>query len=129
MANTKDKGSGGDGATAANAPTAPELSAMRPTVNRLLHAYSPVWDGARPAICVGEGEHSSNFASVNIEFNRITDRALRDRLASSAGNSFCDLPVYDPLSSEERKLALAETPAAGPDDPFPVILEWPPKAT
>lgn len=73
-----------------------------PPVGTILHAYSNVWRGPRPAIVVMSWP-DSDYANVNVFFDGANDSAcLAAVRASSDGNTFCSVRVTPPLTTSER---------------------------
>lgn len=99
-----------------------------PTVGRILHAYSTLWSGPRPAI-VSNAFPGSCFANVNVFFDGANDTAALAEVRGSAhGNTFASVEVFAPLTTDERQRALeqARSRPAGADD-IKIICEWPPR--
>ena len=103
-----------------------------PTVGRILHAYSNLWDGPRPAV-VSNYLGRADMANVNVLFDGANDReALAEVRRSPNGNTFTSVPVFAALSAEERARAL--TYAAGSerrqfgDREITLLCEWPPRS-
>lgn len=73
-----------------------------PPVGTILHAYSNVWRGPRPAIVVMSWP-DSDYANVNVFFDGANDSAcLAAVRGSSDGNTFCSVQVFPPLATYER---------------------------
>lgn len=105
--------------------TAIKQSKNRPTVGRVLQAYSNKWTGPRPALVVNTFESNENLCNVNVLFDGANDRAMLSHVRQSpSGNTFASVAVYDALKETERAAALA---AATEREPVGVrvILEWP----
>jgi hypothetical protein len=101
------------------------VSAQRPSVCRVLHAYGARWKGPRPAICVNDTDPKEdphgNSARVNIQFDGSCDQEMLARVRERAiGNTFTGVPVFDALTAEQRSKALEASPGG-------VIVEWPPR--
>jgi hypothetical protein len=111
-------------------------------VGRVLHAYSPAWDGPRSAIVSNDfgqaARTRSNVETQRVNANVFADGANDRRLLeyvrrSNSGNTFPSAEVYDALTPEQRaeKLPELKDPASwraswnGFTAP-PVIFEWPP---
>lgn len=78
-----------------------ERSKTVPTVGRIIHVYSPDWEGPRPAMVVGVNPDGS--CNVNVQCDGEVDKGLLAMVRSrDSGNTFCGLDVYDPMSDEQR---------------------------
>lgn len=99
-----------------------------PTVGRILHAYSTLWSGPRPAI-VSNAFPGSCFANVNVLFDGANDTAaLAEVRRSPHGNTFPSVGVFDPQSAGDRQLALdSANPRQFGEQTIKIICEWPPR--
>lgn len=100
-----------------------------PTVGRILHAYSNLWYGARPAV-VSNYLGRADMVNANVLFDGANDpEALAEVRRSPSGNTFTSVPVFAALSDAERARALDY--AAGSerrqfgDREIAIICEWP----
>ena len=94
-----------------------EESKHRPTVGRVLHAYSKRWSGPRPAIVVNTFLSNENMCNVNVFLDGANDSSLLEEVrASTNGNTWCCVYVFDMLLPAERAELL---------EAHDVILEWP----
>lgn len=74
-----------------------------PQVGTILHAYSNLWRGPRPAIVMMSWP-GSRVANVNVLFDGANDTEhLAAVRASPHGNTFTSVTVYDPLTTDERE--------------------------
>lgn len=100
-----------------------------PTVGRILHAYSNLWSGPRPAI-VSNYFGRADVANVNVLFDGANDaEALAEVRRSPSGNTFTSVPVFAALSDEDRARALAAAHSRQfGDREIAIICEWPPRS-
>ena len=102
----------------------PEMVAA--TLGRVLHIYYPErWDGARAGLVVRELT-SSKKVNVNVHFDGTTDQhQLHLARQSRHGNTLELVPVYPPLSSDDRAKLAAAIKQGG--DIRPYWAEFPPR--
>lgn len=87
------------------------------TVGRILHAYSNMWSGPRPAIVVNAWG-SNDMANVNVFLDGANDTAvLQSCRDSGSGNTWPSVPVFAAMSPDDRAKALLNRE---------VVCEWPP---
>lgn len=99
------------------------------TVGQILHAYSTLWSGARPAIVVNAFDRA-DMANVNVLFDGANDAHLLAEVRGAAhGNTFASVGVFAPLTQEERQSALEQAPSRlFSTEGIKVICEWPPRS-
>lgn len=100
-----------------------------PTVGRILHAYSTLWSGPRPAV-VSNAFGRADMANVNVFFDGVNDTAaLAEVRRSPYGNTFTSVSVFAALTEDERKRALEQVnPRLFGEQDIKVICEWPPRS-
>lgn len=140
--NPKDPKAGVDDKPKAPPPNAyPRTSRQKAGVGRVLHAFSPAWDGPRPVTvcnCVTDRgaleSGMTNIVNGNITFDGSTEpKVLEHVRRRNSGNTFASVSVFDALTPEQRLDCVpalahaAEWRASwnGHDD-IPVHFEWPP---
>ena len=102
-----------------------------PTVGRVLHAYSNLWSGPRPAV-VSNYLGRADMANVNVLFDGANDpEVLAGVRRSPSGNTFTSVRVFAALSDEGRGVALdqaAHEHRQFGDREIAIICEWPPRS-
>jgi hypothetical protein len=90
-------------------------------VGRMLHAYSPDWQGPRPAVvvnvCAPREHYEQGFrmrVNVNVQHDYINDKGAAPHPASTRGGVY----VFDQLSQQQRDVFLAQGHT---------WCEWPPR--
>lgn len=102
-----------------------------PTVGRILHAYSNLWSGPRPAV-VSNYLGRADMVNANVLFDGANDpEALAEVRRSPSGNTFTSVRVFAALSDADRALALKDAAAEQRqfgDRDLAIIFEWPPRS-
>ena len=82
----------------------PVVSNTKPTLGRVVHVYAArQWSGPRAGI-VAMAWPDSGCANVNLQLDGCTDAQLLSFMrASPQGTTLPSIPVFDPLTDEERK--------------------------
>lgn len=130
-------------ATRSEPPSAfPQTSRQLAGVGRVLHAYSPAWDGPRPAIvvnawCTPEGlqRGDKQLVNANVMFDGVNEpKVLECVRLSGIGNTFTSREVHDALTPEQRRVVTPTLRSPGDfraswngRDTPPVHFEWPPR--
>lgn len=96
------------------------------SLGRILHVYHPErWDGPRAGLVVRELT-SSKKVNVNVHFDGTTDEHQLHLVRQSRIGSTLELvPVYPPLSSDDRAKLAAAIKQGG--DVRPYWAEFPPR--
>lgn len=118
----------------------PQTSRQRAGVGRVLHAYSPAWDGPRPVNVVtsfasrdGLNAGDVNRVNGNIAFDGANEAKVLEHVRRrNSGNTWTSVEVYDALTPEQRAEKLPSLASAtewraswNGHDPIPVHFEWP----
>lgn len=118
----------------------PKTSRQKAGVGRVLHAFSPAWDGPRPVSVVASWASREqlqagtvNRVNGNIAFDGANEAKVLEHVRRrNSGNTWTSVEVFDALTPEQRNELRPELAKSGDwrlawngHDPIPVHFEWP----